>query len=265
MSLFKRTGLLKQELATGSEFRSAIDRARKVTLDQRVLYLRLLNLDPKVLHAVTPGARIRWGKLICDAFSDHFHLGGEKLEPSQRIYFVTLCDRRCCTPPNAAHIDVRKFLRIFRRGLRGLSYLGMLEPAYYVNVCTGPRRHRKRMVSWHVHVLAWGASRQDMKERITELNQLLLPIADGLAPAHQKCISRGKLADKIAYLLKAPQKGYRLYKWETTNKSKQWKSPLRPGERLTLVRLMRDLYLDQLVLAGGEGQEILDAAKRPTH
>jgi hypothetical protein len=25
-----------------------------------------------------------------------------------------------------------------------------------------------------------------MKERITQLNELLLPIADGLAPAHQK-------------------------------------------------------------------------------
>ena len=34
-----------------------------------------------------------------------------------------------------------------------------------------------------------------MKKRIERLNQgILLPIADGLAAAHQKCISKGKLA-----------------------------------------------------------------------
>jgi hypothetical protein len=97
----------------------------------------------------------------------------------------------------------------------------------------------------------------------------LLPIADGLPAAHQKRISKGKLADKFCYMLKAPRKAYRLFKYEqiTTDgeillRFKQCKDDLRPGERLTLFRLLQDMYLDQLAVAGGEGAEILRRVKR---
>jgi hypothetical protein len=127
------------------------------------------------------------------------------------------------------------------------------------------------MVSWHLHLIAWGEARKKLGQRIDRLNKrrILLPIADGLAAAHQKRISKGKVADKIAYVLKAPKKAYRLHKWdivspdgESIPKFKQWKDDLRPGERLTLLRLMQDLYLHQLAVAGGEGAEILRRMKR---
>jgi hypothetical protein len=110
-----------------------------------------------------------------------------------------------------------------------------------------------------------------MKERIDRLNQrkILLPIADGLAAAHQKCISKGKLASKLGYILKSPRKSYRLGKTEIITpdgeivpKFLQGKTDLRPGECVTLLRLMRDRYLDDLALAGGEGGEILRRVKR---
>ena len=116
-----------------------------------------------------------------------------------------------------------------------------------------------------------GESKSAIRTQIEALNNkgISLPIADGLAAAHQKCISKGKLASKIAYILKAPKKAYRLYKWETISpdgeiipKFKQWKDDLRPGERLTVFRLMKDLYLDQLAVAGGEGADILRWMKR---
>jgi len=147
----------------------------------------------------------------------------------------------------------------------------MIEPAYYVNVCEGVGIHGRRMVSWHVHLLAWGETKSAIRTRIENLNNqgILLPIADGLAADHQKRISKGKLASKIAYMLKAPRKAYRLYKYEQVTadgeivlRFKQKKDDLRPGERLTLFRLMKDLYLDQLALAGGEGAEILRRVKR---
>jgi hypothetical protein len=127
------------------------------------------------------------------------------------------------------------------------------------------------MVSWHLHLLAWGESKSAIKTRIEGLNKegILLPIADGLAAAHQKCISKGKLASKIAYVLKAPKKAYRLYKYEQITpdgeillRFKQKKDDLRPGERLTLFRLMQDMNLDHLALAGGEGADILRRVKR---
>ena len=209
--------------------------------------------------------------MVCEELSHHFHLGPNTPEPDQPIFLVTLCDRRCCTSHQEKEIDIRGFIQRLRRGLRGLSYFGMIEPAYYVNVCEGARIHGKRLVSWHLHLIAWGNSPREMKDRINGLNKggVLLPIADGLPAAHQKRISRGKLADKVCYILKAPKKAYRLYKWDTITpdgeiipKFKQWKDDLRPGERLTLFRLLQDKYLDHLALAGGEGAEILRRLKR---
>jgi hypothetical protein len=273
MSLFHESGIKEQELETGLELRHAMQVSRKFRPAKRTYFRQLLEAldsNPDILSAVSPRSRIRWGKLICEALSDHFHLGSDKLEPDQRIFFVTLCDRRCCTPDDAKNIDVPGFISLLVQGLQGLSYLGMLEPAYYVNVCDGLRIYGKRMVSWHVHLLAWGETREEMKKRIERLNrEFLLPIADGLAAGHQKCISKGRLASKIAYMLKAPQNGYRLAKinWvmpggEIVPKFKQFKSKLRPGERLTLFQLMKDMRLDELAVAGGEGEDILRRVKR---
>ena len=270
MWFFRQTGLRQQELGTGSKLRSAIEEARNWSRLEQLQALQLLEADPRWMSAVSPRARVRWGEMICEEFSTHFKLGPDQPEPGQHTFLITLCDRRCCTSHQAKKIDIPRFIRLLRRGLRGLSYFGMVEPAYYVNVCEGARIHGKRMVSWHVHLLAWGEGRSAIRTRIEGLNKqgILLPIADGLAAAHQKRISKGKLASKLAYILKAPRKGYRLFKWEevTANgdvlRFKQKKDDLRPGERLTLFRLMKDLYLDQLALGGGEGAEILRRVKR---
>jgi Predicted 3'-5' exonuclease related to the exonuclease domain of PolB len=205
--VFSSTGLRRQELRTGSKLELAIQESRQLSLDQRLQALQLLNSPRHWFNAVSPQARIRWGEMVCEEFSDHFHLGPDNPEPDQRVFLVTLCDRRCCTSHEAKNIPIARFIRILRRGLRGLSYLGMLEPGYYVNLCEGTHVHGKRLVSWHVHLLAWGESKSAIRTRIESLNKesILLPIADGLAAAHQKRISREKLADKFCYLLKSPR------------------------------------------------------------
>ena len=187
------------------------------------------------------------------------------------MYLITLCDRRCCASHQEKNVDVFQFIRILRRGMRGLSYVGMLEPAYYVNVCNGTHVQGKRMVSWHLHLIAWGEARKKLRKRIDRLNnqRILLPIADGLPAAHQKRISKGKVADKIAYVLKAPKKAYRLFKREFMTADgevictfRQKKADFRRGERLTVFGLMQDMYLDQLAVAGGEGTDLLRRIKR---
>ena len=97
MSFFGQTGLRKQELRTGSKLRVAIEEFRNQSLFQRSYNRQLLNSAPDWLNAVSPKARIRWGEMVCQGFSDHFDLGPANREPSQRIFLVTLCDRRCCT------------------------------------------------------------------------------------------------------------------------------------------------------------------------
>jgi hypothetical protein len=270
MSLFDQTGLRTQELRTGSKLETSIEESRRLSPLERACYLQLVHSNRYYLDAVSPKARIRWGQIICEGFSDHFQLGPDKPEPGQRMFLVTLCDRRCCTSHDDKNIDITRFVRILRRGLRGLSYFGMIEPAYYVNVCKEARIYGKRMVCWHLHLLAWGASRKEIRKRIERLNRgILLPIADGLDAAHQKCISKGKLASKLGYILKGPRKAYRLFKvelitadGEIITRFKQKKDDLRPGERLTVFRLMQDMYLDRLAVAGGQGADVLRRVKR---
>jgi hypothetical protein len=268
MWFFEQTGLRKQELQTGSKLRSAIEEAR-IPRPQRSRYQRLVSVDQCYLSAFSTTGRIKWGKALCQEFSDFFQLGPADPEPP--MFLVTLCDRRCCTSHQEREIDVPGFIRLLRRGLCGLSYLGLVEPAYYVNVCPGTHASGKRMVSWHLHVICWGVSRSEIKDRIQRLNDtaVYLPIADGLAAAHQKRIPRGQLADKFRYILKAPRKAYRLYRVERITpdgeivlRFKQKTSDLRPGDRLTLLQLMQDMYLDQLAVAGGQGVDILRRAKR---
>jgi hypothetical protein len=271
MWLFQQTDLRQQELGTGSKLRLAIEQARNLRPLLRSHYLQLVNANPRYLNAVSPKARIRWGELVCGEFSNHFHLGPGQPEPDQRLFLVTLCDRRCCTSHQEKNVDIPRFIRRLRRGLRGLSYFGMIEPALYSNVCEGTHVHGKRMMSWHVHLLAWGKTKSAIKARIESLNKqgILLPIADGLAAAHQKQISKGKLASKVCYILKAPKKAYRLFKYEQVTadgeiilRFKQKKDDLRPGERFTLFKLMQHMHLDELALAGGEGADVLRRLKR---
>ena len=270
MWFFRQTGFRKQELQTGSKLRSAIEEARIPPWEKGRLK-EFGALERRYLSAVSTSGRIKWGQVLCHEFSEFFDLGPANPQPDQPMFLVTLCDRRCCTSHQEREIDVPGFIRLLRRGLCGLSYLGLVEPAYYVNVCPGTHATGKRMVSWHLHVICWGISRSEIKERIQRLNDtaVYLPIADGLPAAHQKRIPRGQLADKFRYLLKAPRKAYRLYKVERVSpdgeivwRFKQRTSELRPGERLTLLRLMKDMYLDKLAVAGGHGADILRRAKR---
>src|ERR1700730_6973 len=130
MCPFDRTGLKKQELITGSKARSAIEAARGLSLRERRYLLQAVNSHRDYLSAVSPKGRIKWGRMVCQELSDHFGLGPDKPEPDQRIFLVTLCDRRCCTSHHDRNVDIPRCIRMLRRGLRGLSYMGMLEPAY---------------------------------------------------------------------------------------------------------------------------------------
>jgi hypothetical protein len=78
-------------------------------------------------------------------------------------------------------------------------------------------------------------------------------------------------------MLKSPRSAYRLSRLEEKGPDgevqtdisgqpltsyMQGKSELRPGERISLFHALKDHYLDQLAVAGGEGVGLLARAKR---
>jgi hypothetical protein len=76
--------------------------------------------------------------------------------------------------------------------------LSLFQRSYYLQLLNADPR-------WMSAVSSGARVRWKRIERRNR--EILLPIADGLAAAHQKRISKGKLASKIGYVLKAPKKG----------------------------------------------------------
>jgi hypothetical protein len=280
MSLFTQSALLNQEYHLNNELKLAFEKSRKRhTITQQDLDL----LDPCSqldLCCINHSARIRWSKAFCKEFEQFFELGPKHQYPDQPLFFVTLTDVSCTTDHDAPWVDIDKFKRKLQSGLRGLNYVGMVEPGLYVNVAPGTRWSKKKAVSWHLHAICWGESRREMKRRFRRLNRqgCCLSIMESQRGADQKEIvderlpknrNRTFLADKLRYLLKSPKNAYRIYKTERVTLDgecvpcfRQRKSELRKGDRITLFHLMKGLHLDELAAAGGEGTDMMRRIKR---
>jgi hypothetical protein len=226
---------------TGSKARLQESRKRDtITRLDRLLF----QCDADVLCSVNSRSRLLWAKAVCRECQDFFGLDADHPFPDQQLFFVTLTDISCCTTPDADFVDIQQFGKKLRQGLRGLSYIGMIEPALYVNIAYGTRWSRKRAVSWHVHAVCWGEDREQMRKRFARLDrqQVYRAIMPGQRGAHQKEIprkfltysSRTFFADKIRYMLESPCKAYRIYRAKNGSGDedevsfRQIKSALRP-------------------------------------
>jgi hypothetical protein len=280
MSLFIQSWTLHQERLSHKELLLAFEKSRKrhtISKQDRQL------LDPssaRDLCCVNYASRIRWSKAFCGEFEEFFGLDEDIEFPDQTLFFVTLTDVSCTTTYDAPSVEIPKFKRKLQAGLRGLNYVGMVEPGLYVNVTPGTRWPYKKAVSWHLHAICWGESRKEIKKRFSRLNKdgWYVSILHSQRGADQKEIVDGTLpknsertflADKLRYLLKSPQKAYRIYKTERVTSDgeivpcfRQRKSELRKGDRITLFHLMKGLHLDELTAAGGEGTDVMRKIKR---
>ena len=280
MSLFSITGFRDQEQRSKNNLAHALRKSRKKTSISKHDRTLLKKKRARDLCSVNYFARIRWGKAFCGELDNFFHLDVDHPFPDQPLFFVTLTDISCTTSHDAAFVDVYAFKRKLQAGLRGLSYVGMMEPGLFVNISAESRWAGKSAVSWHVHAICWGENRAEIKKRFRRLNQnggylALLPsqlgayqieIPDACLPNNPE---RTFLADKLRYLLKSPQKAYRVYKTERINKNgdlvpclRQRKSELRKGDRITLFHLLKKLRLGELAVAGGEGTDLMRRIKR---
>jgi hypothetical protein len=232
------------------------------------------------LCCVNHFARIRWSKAFCKEIEDFFGLDDQNTYPDQPLFFVTLTDVSCTTNHDASLIEISKFKGKLQAGLRGLNYVGMVEPGLYVNVEPGTVWTNKKAVSWHLHAICWGENRRQIKKRFARLNRegwyvsLLASqrgadqkeIVDRCLPKNPECTF---LADKLRYLMKSPKNAYRIYKTERMTPDgelvpcfRQRKSELRKGDRITLFHLMKNLHFAELAAAGGEGTVIMRRIKR---
>jgi hypothetical protein len=279
MTFFSNTKIETWQNQLENKLRLAFQESRKrgsVSLGDKAL---LKGHRRSSLLAVNRHSRVLWGEVISSEISKFFCEGGDGTEHNQEIYFVTLTDVSCARSPTD-ELDTAALTAIknrLRYGLRNFSYLGMIEPAYYVNLQSGTRFAGKRCMYWHLHALVWGVSRKQLRAHLRKLVAAgrYVAVADGVKPVHSSVVKQGRLPKAVAYMLKSPTLGYRLSARDLEDDIgqpvtdddgvvlqgfRQGKAKLRSGQHIELFHSMKHLYLDQLAIAGGEGARLLPVA-----
>lgn len=226
----------------------------------------LICANPLYLVAVNTRARITWGTLLIRELFEFFKIKDSDNDPEGRVFFVTLADRSLITSAQPQKIDLEQFKRKLAARIRGLNYIGMIEPAYYYNAFDATGQKTPPSVSWHGHFLVWGISRRRLSRTIKKLNVKLAAVMPEFAAAHWKQAESGKFGQKICYLAKSPRKEYSVGRYTKLKENgephyRHNSRAIRPGTRVKLFHLLRHMYLDRLSMAGGRGVQILQQIK----
>jgi hypothetical protein len=276
MTFFDQTKISINERSGEAKLRSAFQEARNRYTVSRTDEALLHSSHRHELLAVNRHSRVLWGRAVCNQLSAFFCCA-DGINHNRPIFLVTLVDRSCMTSVSAADVDIKAVKTRLRSGLRGLSHLGMIEPAYYVNLQDGIY-HQRRCMCWHLHVLVWGISERKLRALLQALQASgrYAAIAPGLNAVDVREVQQGDLPKVMGYILKSPWSAYRVTRYRADKHGNircdangeerpfylQGKSKLRPGERVTLFHTLKPFYLDKLSVSGGQGTPLLARAKR---
>jgi hypothetical protein len=219
--------------------------------------------DAFYLPAVNSKARIKWGTVFIQEIFQFFGITADEDGPHESIFLVTIADKSHVTTDQPQHINLSRIKRKLGARLRGLSYIGMIEPGFYNNIYGLSGNNEKNIVSWHGHFLVWGVTEERLAKHLAKIKSRFTPIMPGLCAVHKKAIEPGQFGYKLWYILKSPRKEYSIGKRRKPNERtglarfKQNSRQLRPSHCVALFDLMREMYLDKLAMAGGEGRELL--------
>ncbi len=252
-----------QEKQAGELLLDAVCRSNKKNTH---MHRMLIRGNPLYLSAVNTKARIKWGTLLIRELFEFFNIPKTASEPQTPVFFVTLADSLLITTAESQKIDLELFKRKLAARLRGLDYIGMIEPAYYYNSFDTAGQKTPDLVSWHGHFLVWRINRKRLSRIVKKVNCKLKAVMPEFAAAHWKQVERGKFGQKICYLAKSPRKEYSVGEYKVCKQNgephyKHNRRDIRPGTRAKLFHLLRHLYLDQLAMAGGHGCELLRKIK----
>jgi hypothetical protein len=225
--------------------------------------------DSSVFHlpAVNSKARIKWGSIFVERIFEFFAIANDQDGRSNPIFLVTLADKsHLTTTQPQQRINLTGIKRKLRSALNGLSYIGMIEPGYYNAIYDEYGTPQKNMVSWHGHFLVWGIKKKDLVGHFANVKSRLTPMMPGLCAVHQKTIKPDQIGHRIWYINKSPCTEYSIGRRREPDRNglpryKQNSRQLRPGHRVKLFHLMRDIRLPELAMAGGEGRELLRRIK----
>ncbi len=188
----------------------------------------------------------------------------------QPASFVTLAPSwGWMTRLEAQQFDWSQLQHWARQLLAGFCYFGAVDLAMYAN---GRIRDIAKPISWHLHVIVWDATFEQIGRLVDQVNADNDEVLPGMQAAHARSLKgqKGVIA-KTTYLMKAPLRRYSAIasvdrNGRPTGQWNQKKDARRPGEAALVVRLLHGSSLPDLCIEH-HGAEIAikleaDALKR---
>jgi hypothetical protein len=229
---------------------------REYIKDKKANYVRpegdvVRQLSPAgqaLLYANNTNARIRFATIAHDAILDHF--GSLSRKDQKSAYFVTLTPRRfAMLLDEASKFDPKPLQDWTHEVLGGLHYLGMIEAALYPRL-TLNAGDEPGTISWHVHGIVWGTSKQYLGGRLEPLRDQDESLLAGVQPYHCRKIKVEAVEERLLYSLKSPQNQYIIFSWPkeridletgeiTSEANLQRKAKLRPGQRIQMCNVLQ--------------------------
>jgi hypothetical protein len=132
--------------------------------------------DAFYLPAVNSKARIKWGRVFIEEIFKFFRVADDENNPVEPVFLVTIADKYHVTTDQPQQIQLSRIKRKIGAGLKGLSYIGMIEPGYYNVIYDELGNKRKNVVSWHGHFLVWGITEERLAKHLAQTKPRFTPI-----------------------------------------------------------------------------------------
>lgn len=252
--------------------------------DAKVNYVKshsrqqLTERSARYLYANNGHARIAFAKIIFDEVGTL--INGLRKNGGGVVHLVTLIPGAFAYGESAMKDFQPQILReLLDRALNGLNALGMIDVAFFPRYAANDL-DSGGTINPHAHVLVWGRSESTIRRRcVRPFQQMHASLFPTIPSAKIKKVALGDVPATLGYLLKGPRNAYAVSTFikdkvdQSTREITQMqahlvrKELLRTGEAVRVSNAMSELYLDDLIIASGEGgglrDRILEMALQP--
>lgn len=217
--------------------------------------------NAKLMYAVNMQSRMDFVRIAHRHISEFFERRGDT-----HGHWITIAPGQfTMSMDEAADFDVRRLHHWVYQALRGMHYIGMVEPGYYeIRVSPIEVVH---FVSWHVHLLA--CINPDASAILSRAESNCGPTLGG-PPVHCEDYKRNTLLKRVYYMMKTPWKRMRkrrrplMLTSPTTGEVRELhfrKDPLRSNQISKLYDVMGRRVLDKMLFGGGDGVAVARAIR----
>lgn len=227
------------------------------------------------LKAINAIARIKHAECLVEKLRRFF-----ERKDLASVFFVTLIVREHAVPlTEASKFDVGECKSAACKLLDGLSFIGMVEAAYYYRSLFA-FEPRQPVVAWHSHAIVWSADQRELAGRMRGFNEQYQAFVPGATAGHFRKVSAASALSYARYMSKSLLNEYTAYPrmretvdratgeilHEPSGKWRNRKRPIRPGNLAKAMKAMGERSLSTLSFAGGSGidlrRRILAATRR---